>query len=146
MEKLEIYNFRGYSKAMNKWLYGNLLDSGKDGFGKTNQYYILPHDVGGFDEYEEVETDSIGQCSGIRDAKKELIWLGDKVKDSEDKTYIVEWNNQNACFWLSPVAPSEFIDDLLYVMDNKPLGNGYYRNIELEIVGDKYDQYEERCH
>jgi hypothetical protein len=69
--------FRGKSVDDGKWLFGNLLDTGKNSYPLTT--YILPEVANGFDEYIEVESESVGQFTGILDMNSQEIYEGDKI-------------------------------------------------------------------
>lgn len=87
--------FRGKRLDNNKWLYGShFTDSGED--------YIIPQNLLGINDYEECQVDqnTVGQFTGLRDKNGVKIFEGDIVK-CETFVYKVAYDNKRiASFFL----------------------------------------------
>lgn len=111
--------FRGKSKITGNWLYGNLLHIFDGNFIYSDYYNRL------FIEHE-VNTNTIGQFTGLHDKNEQEIYEGDVVK-STFTTYIVTWDKECACFSLKE--------------DNTPHLLADYVN-EIEVIGNIHDNPE----
>lgn len=86
--------FRGFSKDLNKWVYGDLLHLEKD-FVK----YCSIIDWAQENANVRVEDGSVGQWTGLKDKNRKEIWEGDILKSCDDASngtkfyYIVEWGH-----------------------------------------------------
>jgi len=84
--------FRGYSKNLNCWLYGDLINT------PDNKHFIITYS-GSENDYqiikEEVEKDSIGVNTGVFDSKKIPIYSGDILYffDDTDDTYEITFKS-----------------------------------------------------
>lgn len=77
--------------------------------------------------------------TGQWDSKKEPIYENDLVEDN-DCIYKVEWNQNQTCWWLTPVINKKEnqatdVIDVLLVMSNQQLGNGYFSRNDLTKIG-----------
>lgn len=129
--------FRGKSLDNREWLYGYLMPSTKPKIHPNAKYSIsvsteILHSI---DRYiYEVETDTIGQYTGLKDCNGNEIYEGDIVSKhcvDNDEIYICEWIEKYACF--------AFIENVEY-------GNPYYfqkcDEHKLEIIGNIHDNPE----
>lgn len=90
MGKREIL-FRGWNKKNKKWLYGYY-------FVNRGVHFISPDDMANpLDSYEDyvVEADTVGQYTGLTDAKGVKIFEGDILKltipDGSSRHFVVKW-------------------------------------------------------
>lgn len=75
----------------------------------------------------EVEKDTVGQCTGLKDIKQILIHEGDICKDKLGKLFTVYFDNKYACFFLR---------------DKNNEIMAIYPGILLEIIGNIYTDKE----
>ena len=130
--------FRGKSINTNKWVLGyfnGTVNNGKVAcIGNPEEngtigWHVIP--------------ETVGQYTGLKDKNGKEIFEGDIVTDGKFK-WIIEWHDQQAMWWMSPVIDSKVVGDeyLIMTLNNKKLGNGYYSRKDLEIIGNIYDNPE----
>ena len=120
--------FRGRNKNTGEWHYGSLVV-------QTNGLSYIVYD---FDHIELVESESVGQYTGIKDRNGNKIYKDDII---ENKVYggiaKIVWGlpNQHYCGWTI-----EWIRDSQMSSKTALL---YYKNLEnCEVIGNIYDNPE----
>ena len=96
MEKREIL-FRGWNKKNKKWMYGYYLVN-------RGEHFISPDDkVNPLDTYEDyvIDADTVGQYTGLKDAKGVKIFEGDIIVD-EAYPYIIQYHEEYSQFVAVP--------------------------------------------
>lgn len=92
MEKREIL-FRGWNKKNKRWLYGYY-------FAYRGYHFISPDDkVNPLDTYKDyvVDEDTVGQYTGLKDAKGKRIFEGDIIESNGCK-HLILYNEGGARF------------------------------------------------
>ncbi|MES5135881.1 YopX family protein [Prevotella amnii] len=96
MTKREIL-FRGWNEKNKKWLYGYYLVN-------RGEHFISPDEfVNPLASYEDyvVDADSVGQYTGLKDAKGVKIFEGDVIVD-ESYPYIIQYHEEYSQFVALP--------------------------------------------
>lgn len=96
MEKREIL-FRGWNKKNKKWLYGYYLVN-------RGEHFISPDEfVNPLASYEDyvIDADTVGQYTGLKDAKGVKIFEGDVIVD-ESYPYIIQYHEEYSQFVAVP--------------------------------------------
>lgn len=82
--------FRGKSKKDGKWLYGDLLRNVDGDFAVVQPFGIH---LNNYCEPYEVDPDTIGQFTGLKDRDGTDVWEGDLLRTPEGDIMIVEWED-----------------------------------------------------
>ena len=126
--------FRGKSKRTGEWLYGDLVRNIEGAFAIVPPFEMTTDNL--CDRYE-VEENTIGQFTGLKDFNDNEIYDGDILKESmNDAKLLVRWSDNNGSFCLS-----EIVEDLQFYYDF-PLGKEFLRRFSMEIVGNRWDMPE----
>lgn len=128
--------FRGKSIRSDEWCYGNL------------SIYEDERDITGYDIFgegicdwkdETVDSDTIGQYTGLKDINGKEIYEGDIIKGLDstknDILHVVKWDDQTASFeaYLIP------FDKYLH---KGPLSQNWLDFFDKEVIGNIYDNPE----
>ena len=113
--------FRGKRLDNGEWVYGDLLHL-------VDGVYIS-NDNG--NNMAQVDPDTVGQYTGLKDKNGKLIYEGDRVYiDCEDATAIIKWSDDLARFTIHFEDEAVFVDF-----------DDYYSK-ELEVIGNIYENPE----
>lgn len=96
MKKREIL-FRGWNEKNKKWLYGYYLVN-------RGEHFISPDEfVNPLASYEDyvIDADTVGQYTGLKDAKGVKIFEGDVIVD-ESYPYIIQYHEEYSQFVAVP--------------------------------------------
>jgi len=107
------YIFRGMDVNTSEWIYGSLIDAGNGG-----QLFILPTPTCTSrptcqqlmtTEMKQVDAETVGQWTGLKDSKNIQIFKGDIVDswaDIADEDYIrvVEQSEEEPCLQFNPLT------------------------------------------
>ena len=119
------YKFRAKSVKTNEWVYGSLL---RDEIQK--KYYIVDNESG---VGKEVDENTIGQYTSLKDKNGVKIYKGDILKYSDEDTAIVVFNEKYSYFMVKPIQDFYFDSDVL--------GHTIEYN-QVEVIGNIYDNPE----
>lgn len=128
--------FKGKRTDNGEWVEGSLI-TGVFLRGGQDIPYILNADMADYDCFEdfseengifEVDPDTICQYTGLNDKSGNKIWENDLIKFDNCGIYPIWWDNDYKAFG------SCWYSDFDHMSK--------YRNVEMEIVGNKFDNPE----
>lgn len=133
--------FRGKRINSGTMVFGDLLN----GIGaKYNKKYIypnvvlLPKDCHIMDGYE-VEPETIGQYTGLRDKNGKEIYEGDIVKiNGADRIYYIRWFD-DMCFGFADIR-SDYLNTFYECYNTH--NNGFPCDTHIEVIGNIYENPE----
>lgn len=121
--------FRGKSKRTDEWLCGDLVHSDD---GRT---FIYPLDCEGLFLKNEVDTDTVGQFTGLYDSKGKEIYEGDIIKSCLYRVmHYVNYNEDEASYVATIVGPS--------IIDYCSIRQSWIDKFKKEVIGNIYDNPE----
>ena len=145
---MEEYKFRGKEVDTGKWVYGGLFKepAPPQCFEKTleDKYWIVypnPRYMPDWNlPYQMIRTDvdkeTIGQYTGLKDRNMKEIYEEDIVQIDMDRAY-VKWNDKYGYFQLIPIGDyyfdSDVIGQALEYADIEVIGNIYENKDLLEL-------------
>lgn len=117
------YLFRAKRKDRGEWVFGGVSYCEKNGayfitnMGKDHISYI------GF--HQEVDPNTICQCTGLKDKNGNLIWENDVVSycDCTKEDYVIAWKQNKACFEYQQYSCSMMNFDELSGCEVEVIGN-----------------------
>lgn len=131
--------FRGKWKETGEWVQGYYVHL-TDYYKKYESHRIYPGtaetDCGDFyPDYFEVDPDTVGGCTGLRDRNKKMIFEGDVIEGDEytyeDGLGEILYDTESAKFQILGRDPNNLCLDF-----------DYYYGHELEVVGNLWDNPE----
>ena len=117
--------FRGKDIANEEWIYGSLVT---DGY----KYHIVGELETEAHEYNEVEKETVGQFTGLKDSLGNDIYEGDLLSRNTGLTYQVYWNNNESGFNMKNTSWAD---------DDCPM-NFYNVEERFEVIGNIHDNPE----
>lgn len=134
--------FRGKDKKTGEWFYGNLYD--KDTSGRT---HICTTKKGCLD----IDPDTVGQYTGLKDKNNNDIYEGDIVRKKEIGGYgleyigVVRYYEKDCRFGIDFTDTDKFRKRVLFTEGEIQINDGYCTikyTLEYEILGNEFDNPE----
>jgi uncharacterized phage protein (TIGR01671 family) len=125
--------FKALTLDGKRWLFGNLIDDGMD----KKRFFILPADADNYDEFEEVNPDTVCQFTGLTDKNGNKIFEGDIIKNIQsDENVVFYWGN--GFHYRNEHAEALPLDDIWNPCKNAMLGVPDNQT-QHEIIGNIHD-------
>ena len=100
---------------VSRWIFGNYVFKADNSLPGLSKHFIAVHDGFGVSQWIEVEPDTVGQYTGLKDKNGQRIFEGDIVDHYYQKGFfnrgVVMWDSQNARFAheLRSMSPAFFM-------------------------------------
>lgn len=121
------YLFKAKRVTNREWIVGGLVGYG---FAGKEKYYIVPSYASDLHAIK-IDSDTICQCTGLKDKNGKLIWENDIVvcRDFTEEKYVIAWKQDEACFEYQQYSCS--------IMNFEQLSG-----CEIEVIGNIFDNPE----
>lgn len=117
------YLFKAKRKDDGEWVFGGLSYC-----EKTNAYFITnmgKDHISYIGFHQEVDSNTICQCTGLKDKNGKLVWENDIVSycDCTKEDYVIAWEQNKACFEYQEYSCSMMNFDELSGCEVEVIGN-----------------------
>lgn len=114
--------FRGFTKrpitkdGENLWVYGDLVKSGDKTYIKPKAigFSVGVGDLAKLVVMHEVEPETVGQYTGLRDSNYKRLFEGDVVRNQQGTAGVVEWQKSECRFLVNIGGDWLTMDDCTY--------------------------------
>lgn len=123
--------FRGKRLDNGEWVYGSFCMDAREQFNGlcgVDGFIRLYDKAKGKMQSHEVDRETVGQYTGLKDKNGKRIWEGDVVKIKGDGVYLCVWSECNLEFSLTNVKES--------------FGMGYLPMYNAKVIGNIHDNPE----
>jgi uncharacterized phage protein (TIGR01671 family) len=128
--------FRGKILKTSEWVYGYYVYT-------HDRHRIIYEDYEGFYCEEEVDPETVGQYTGLKDRNGKEIYEGDIIRENycgDIWEWVVKFSETYGGFYIHHLPTNEtfYFDDMLGVFENGEVIGNIYENPEL--VGSEVDE------
>lgn len=93
---------------VSQWIYGNYVFKADNSLPGLSKHFIVVHDGFGVSQWIEVEPDTVGQYTGLKDKSGQRIFEGDVVRVDLEKPMLAcligEVYFTNGCYMIRPAS------------------------------------------